>query len=158
MFAQDKNQPSCVLCRSKTDLTFRTQVAIRADFIQCSDRQRHFGEITYDKSGHIFYSSSPSHFCLCSSQNPCLLTLTYVTQGRPSSTRRPLKHDGNIQKCCIFAQLSHVFISNMQTQRDKLLLDSFGYNLKKAVACSRTLFSEQGQEELHGKEGQYPHH
>lgn len=45
----------------------------------------------------------------------------------------------------------------MQTQGDKLLLDSLGHNLKKALVCSRTFFSEKEQEELHGKEGQYPH-
>lgn len=110
--------------------------------------------------GTYFIAALSLTFDCSSLQNPCLLTcsLTCATQGRPSLTRRPLKHDSNIHKCCSSAQLSCVFISNMQTQRDKLLLDSLGHNLKKALVCSRTLSSEKGQEELHGKEGQYPDH
>lgn len=38
----------------------------------------------------------------------------------------------------------------MQTQKGEIALDRM---LKKALAGSRTLFSEEGQEELHGKRG-----
>lgn len=135
-----QNQPSCILYRSKTDLSSRTQVAVGADLMPCSDRLRHFGQSLIGSQGtHTLVAvlTLPFDYLVCK-QMPFNGSINLCSTRGVQAQLRPLSMAA-LQRSSSSVQLSNVFVSNVQTQKGEIALDSLGQNVKESSSRQKNI-------------------